>query len=343
MKTIFRTDGNREIGLGHIVRCLALADELKDRNVSSEMLFITKYEEGQRLIECREYKVLRAEHDELSQISQLSTGGALLITDFLDTDNAFISHLKASANITVISIDNNTRLKRIDADVVVNANVFDEEETKVIGSTRYYLGPKYMILRKEFGAGRVQVKEIGDQVRTILVMSGGGDSSQDSLLIKSVSALNGIGEEVRIHLVCGPVFPFTSKLRKLLSEAKGEFDVSFNPPNLIEIMKNADIAISAAGITLYELATLGIPSMVVPQRGPHTNHQEDIAISFEAHGACINLGRNASADLLRQKSIMLMNDRLQREKLSENAKTFVDGRGLERLLQVIESLVEKPN
>jgi len=343
MKTIFRADGNSEIGLGHIIRCLALADELGDRNVCPEILFITKYQEGQELIELKEYKVLRAQNDELSQITQLSYGGVLLITDFLDTDNDFISRIKDSPDITLISIDNNTELKRIDADVVVNANVFDEEETKVIGSTKYYLGPKYMILRKEFSSRRTQPKEIGDQARKILVMSGGADSSRDSLLIKSINALNGIGEEIQINLICGPACPFIGKLRELISEAEGEFKLFLNPPNLIEIMNNADIAISAAGITLYELATLGVPSMAVPQRGPNTNHQEDIAISFEAHGACINLGRNVSADLLRQKSVMLMGDRLQRKELSENAKAFVDGGGLERMLQVIESFVKKPN
>ena len=188
MKSIlFRADGNGKWGLGHIVRCLALADELENNNLDLEVVFITKYEESKKIIEEKDYNVVLATDDGISQIRNLADEDTLVITDFLDTDNQYISEIKKITGLKVISIDNNTKLKRIDADILINANVFDEGEIKAIGSTRYFLGPKYMILRKKFEEAHEGERKIKDKVETILVMFGGTDPR--GFTIKVVNAL----------------------------------------------------------------------------------------------------------------------------------------------------------
>lgn len=333
MKSIlFRADGNKKLGLGHIVRCLALADELKNNNPDLEVIFITKYEEGKKIIEEKNYAVIDTK-DEFSQIRNFASEDTLLITDFLDTDNQYISEIKKIAGLRVLSIDNNTKLKRIDADIVINANVFDEGEKKIIGSTRYFLGPKYMILRKEFEDALKQEKKMKDNAETILVMFGGTDP--DGCTIKVVDALKNI--HVHINLIKGPAFSYNNKLNEVLSKTDGKFDLAVNPKNIIEIMKNADMAITAAGIALYELATLGIPSIVIPQ----AKHQEDIAEAFANFGACINLGVSPDSKLISESTMMLMENELLQEQLSEKAKIFVDGKGIERVIKLIEGEVLK--
>lgn len=334
MKTIFRADGNSDLGMGHIFRCLTLANELRDRHSNYEILFISKYEEGQRIIADRGLGVVGTQEDEVLQIRELADSGTLLITDFLDTDNAYISRIKSTTGIKVIAIDNNTRLKKLDVDMVINANVFDEGETRVIGSTRYFLGPKYVILRREFEKAHKQENEIKDEVKRILVLSGGGDFAGGQLTLNSVKALESTDEGCRIHLIMGPAFPYRDELDELLSKATRRFDVSFDPPNLLEILKSADIAITAAGTVLYELASLGIPSIAVPVVISSTSHQEDIANNFERHGACINLGKFPSNELLHEKTVMLMKDKSLRKQMSDNAKALVDGHGLERALGI---------
>lgn len=343
MKNIFRVDGSKEIGMGHIVRCLALADELKDNKPLLEILFLTKYEEGREIIGKKGYETILTRDDEVSQIRTLADKETLLITDFLDTDSAYISQIKGTPNIKVLSIDNNTRLKRIDADILINASVFDEGEVKIIGLTKYYLGPKYVILRKEFGLARKERKEIKDNVGTILVMSGGADFAGESLILNSIKALEKINEGVGIHLIIGPAFPYANELNELLSKTTKHFDVTFNPPNLIEIMKNADMAITAAGITLYELAALGIPSIAIPQVTPETSHQEDIANAFEKYGTCVNLGKFPSNELIYEKTMSLMEDKSLRKQLSDNGKALVDGNGLKRVLGIIFGVVKQQN
>lgn len=335
MRIIFRADGSRDIGLGHIVRCLTLAEELKNRDSSSDILFITKHKEGQEIIEKRGYRVVGTRADEVLQIKEQAGGRALLITDFLDTDNAYISRIKSSSDIRVIAIDNNTRLKKLDADVVINANVFDEAETKVISSTRYFLGPRYVILRREFELARKHKKGIRDKVKTILALSGGGDLTGGKLILNSVKALEKIDKGIHINVIIGPTFPYRDKLSELLVKTKRHFDVSYSPPNLIELMKSADIAVTAAGTVLYELASLGIPSIAIPTVTPDTSHQEDIANNFEKYGACINLGKSPGNELLLEKTMVLMKDKSLRKQLSSNATALVDGNGLERALGII--------
>ena len=338
MKIIFRANGSRDIGLGHIVRCLTLAEELKNRDSSSDILFITGHKEGQEVIAKRGYRVVGTQTDEILQIKELGGSGTLLITDFLDTDHAYMSRIKEIANLKVICIDNNTHLKKIDADMLINANVFDEGETKTIGLTRYYLGPKYVILRKEFELAHREGKKIKDNVGTILVVSGGADFARQSLILNSVKTLRKIGEEIGVHLIIGPAFQYKNELNDLLSKTNRHFYVSYNPPNLVDIMKSADMAITAAGITLYELATLGIPSIAIPQITPKTSHQEDIARSFERYGACINLGKFPNNELVYVETTKLMEDKSLREQLSDNGKALVDGEGLGRTIRLISEL-----
>ena len=339
MQIIFRADGSRDIGLGHIVRCLTLAEELKNRDSSSDILFITGHKQGQEIIEKRGYRVVGTQTDEILQIKELGSSGTLLITDFLDTDNAYISQIKSSTDIRVIAIDNNTRLKRIDANVVINANVFDEGETRVIGSTTYYLGPKYMILRREFDVANNRVsKLVRDKVESIIVVSGGADFAGGQLTLSSVKALDRINTEVHISVIVGPAFSYNIELEELLSKARRSFNTLYSPPNLVIILRSADLAITAAGITLYELATLGVPSIVIPQMTSKTRHQEDIANAFERYKACVNLGTHPNDEMLYKKIEMLVNDKSLREQLSINSRLLVDGKGLQRALELIQKI-----
>ena len=327
---LFRADGNIKLGLGHIVRCLALADVLKNTNSNLELTFITKYKEGKKIIEEKKYKVISSVDDELNQIRNLADENTLLLTDFLDTDNSYISRIREMTDLKVISIDNNTKLKRINSDILINANVFDEGEKKVIGSTRYYLGPKYMILRKEFEEVHAEETYIKDKVQTVVVMFGGTDHR--GFTIKVANALQNIHSEVHINLIVGPAFPHNDKLNAFLSKTNRKFSLFLSPENLIEIMKSADVAITAAGIALYELAALGVPSIVIPQ----AKHQEDIAKAFEKSGACINMGAYPSNKMIYKSTMMLMGSELHRKQLSENAKMLVDGGGTKRIVRLIK-------
>lgn len=332
MRIIFRADGNRELGLGHIKRVISLAKGLLKSQKHIDSMFLTRFSEGRKLLEEEGFEVETVKKDEIKQLQKLSSPNAVLVTDFLDTSPRYIRNIKEIVPNTVC-IDNNTTLKKIESDILINANVFDEEECKIIGDTRCYLGPKYMILGEEFESFHFKKKEVKDSVRSILVIFGGTDPSE--YLVKVARALENIEKHISINLIIGPASHYDPKrLTQDLSNLDRKFNVFFNPRNLISIMRESGIAITAAGIVLYELSTLGVPSIVIPQR----KHQEDIAKAFERRGVCMNLSTSPSSEEIYQATLNLMKDRNLRKTFSHNGKSFVDGKGLHRVVNLISNL-----
>lgn len=332
MRIIFRADGNREVGLGHIKRVISLAKGLLKSQKHMDLMFVTRFSEGRKLLEEEGFEVEAAKKDEIKQLRKLSSSNAILVTDFLDTNLEYIQAIKEIIPNTVC-IDNNTKLKKIESDILINANVFDEGEFKIIGDTRCYLGPKYMVLGEEFERLHSKKKEIKNSIESILVIFGGADPG--GYIVKVARALKSIENHVSINLIIGPASNYDPKrLTQDLSSLDRKFDVSFNPRNLISIMRESDIAVTAAGIVLYELSALGVPSIVIPQR----KHQEHIAGAFERRGICINLSTSPSSEEIYQATLNLMNDRNLRETFSHNGKSFVDGKGLRRVVELVSNL-----
>jgi len=334
MKTLlFRADGKKSLGMGHIIRCLGLADALRRERPELEIFFLTKYEEGKSVIEENGYQIILVAEDGFDEIKGLAQKDALLITDFFDTDNSYISKIKKETGLKIISIDNNTTLKEIDSDIVINANVINEKETKVIDSTQYFLGINYMILRKEFEKERRE-KKIHDKVSSILVMSGGADDP--GLTLTAVKALQDVSRDVEITVVLGPGFAYQDQLDDILSESKREFNVIQNPDNLVEIIKKTDMAVTAAGIAMWEFAALGVPSIVVPL----AEHQADAAKAFENAGSVINIGYSPqNITVIYEATIKLMRDKTLRKQLSKKGQQLVDGKGLERVVKIIKQMI----
>lgn len=332
MRIIFRADGNRELGLGHIQRVISLAKGLLKSQKHVDSIFLTRFSEGRKLLEEEGFEVETVKKDEIKQLQMLSSTNAILVTDFLDTNAEYIQSIKKIAANT-ICVDNNTMLKKIGSDILINANVFDEEQFRIIGDTRCYLGPKYMILGEEFERFHSKKKEIKDSVESILVIFGGADP--DECTVKVACALQSIEKRISINLIIGPASHYDPKrLTQDLSNLDRKFNVFFNPRNLISIIRKSDIAVTAAGIVLYELSTLGVPSIVIPQR----KHQEDIARAFERREVCMNLSTSPNSEEIYQATLNLMNDRNLRKTYSHNGKSFVDGKGLHRVVDLISNL-----
>ena len=332
MRIIFRADGNRELGIGHIKRVISLARGLLKSQKHMDLIFLTRFPEGRKLLEEEGFEVETVKKDEIKQLQKLSSPNATLVTDFLDTNPDYIQSIKEIVPNT-ICIDNNTTLKKIESDILINARIFDEEEFKIVGDTRCYLGPKYVILGEEFERFHFKKKEIKGSVKSILVIFGGSDPNEYT--VKVARALESIEKHISINLIIGPASHYDPKrVTQDISNLDRKFNVFFNPRNLISIMANSNIAVTAAGIVLYELSTLGVPSIAIPQR----KHQEGIARAFEKRDVCMNLSTSPSSEEIYQATLKLMNDRNLRKTFSHNGKSFVDGKGLHRVVDLILNL-----
>jgi len=323
---IFRADGRKKLGMGHIIRCGAIASKLKSLSSNFDIIFVTKYDEGKNLIEELGFDAVKLEDDDVSQLKLLN--GDLLINDFLDAEKEIFSELKNQLELKIITIDNNTDLKNIDADVIINANIFSSSE-KSIDNKKYLLGPKYMILRESFRNLEVQINE---KANSVFIMFGGTDPCGNT--IKTLDALISL-DNLELNVVLGPGFNSDEELDSLLTSAKATINIFRSPKEIMNIMKQSDIAVLSSGVCLYEMACLGIPSITIPQ----ADHEEIIAKKFNECNICINLERNPDIYSIKKAVVDLLFDYKKRKTLSVNGRSFVDGKGLQRVINEIKILL----
>lgn len=334
MIIIFITEGNKSIGLGHIIRCLTIADHLKETDKSLKIYFQCKSNLCRKIISMHGYSLLNNNYFFINKkFSKLiNNKNGIIITDFLDTDPSFIKKLRLLTKSKIICIDNNTNLKLLNsADIIINANVFNQPEFQVIKDAKYFLGPKYMILRKEFMINKIKKQKIDN--KSILVLFGGTDCK--NYILKCIDEIINLETSYSIKVVVGLGYSNVKKLKTILQTRKNTFLYIF-PNNLSNLMRSVNIAITAAGIVLYELSALRIPSITIPQ----LKHQEEIANEFQKRKACINLGRNPKKGLINTVIIDMMNNKNMREKIALNAHKIVDGKGLIRFTNIISNYLK---
>lgn len=321
-KILFRCDGGSvpEIGTGHVVRCLLLADKLSETK-EFEIAFLMKDYEGVKWILDRGYKVYRIplEKDELEEtinaIKDFSPD--IFVIDRLDTGEDFMKKIKGTGVILITLDDNGLGQKY--ADITINAI----RESGV----SLYEGPAYVTLPE------IRFKEIEEleECKRIFLSFGGYDHL--NLTLKTMKALENLDEKVEIVVAIGGACKYRNELNDFLKKSKRNFKVYYQPKNFGELLDQADISIVSGGFTLFEAMARCIPSIVICQY----EHQVETAKRYESWGATICLGKGDSLDektIYASASDIIKNNALRRS-LAENGMLLIDGLGLERVSDLI--------
>jgi spore coat polysaccharide biosynthesis protein SpsF len=182
------------------------------------------------------------------------------------------------------------------------------------------------VLRHEFA--KVRHVGIRRDIENILVTMGGSDS--EGITLKVLSALNECELSVNLKVIVGGLSNISDgAIENSLSNFKGSFSIVRNTNNMGEIMARSDIAIINSGLTKYELAAVGVPSIVISNNEYHSQLMED----FAAHGSVLHLGcveRIKETDI-RESLMYLINDFERRQYMSNAGKFLIDGHGTERI------------
>lgn len=263
MKIFIRADGGRGIGLGHIMRMLVLADELKKEN---DVIFIcrqakdNRFEAGIRLILKNDFKTLYIKEENfINDIISIQKDykADMLITDSYEVSEAYFDILTHYFRITGYVDDVNSMKMNVDFIINQNINAHTLDYSKNTNKkTKLFLGPQYCMIRKEF-TDAFKDKKIKKEVSDIMVTLGGMDDKNNTLkilqIIKSVHQ--------NIHVVLGSAFSKkTIKDIEILSVQHRNIHLYKNA-NMSGLMKKCDIAISSCGSTLYELCSMNVPSI----------------------------------------------------------------------------------
>lgn len=336
-KVYFRADGNSVICSGHIMRCLSLAEAM--RSGGAECVFITADDNPARLISRAGFKhiVLKSRWDELDgEISAIVSllnerKPAFLVLDTYYASEKYMSSLNKI--VPIIYIDD---LNAFDYPVscVVNYNIYAEElhySTKI----PLILGTQYAPLREEFVNVTPKVRE---NVQNLLILTGGADP-QNVMSAFLESFLNSSGiKGLRLHVVLGALIANKKFIYKTAEHFQNVI-IHENVVKMSELMKDCDIAISAAGSTLYELCACGVPTLSYS----FADNQLLGARCFDEKGLIPYAGdvRDSTQKVINRACEILFelikNQKL-RTKRSLLMRNFCDGMGANKLA---EELIEK--
>ncbi|MGO5065102.1 UDP-2,4-diacetamido-2,4,6-trideoxy-beta-L-altropyranose hydrolase [Clostridium sp. LCP25S3_F8] len=331
MKIAIRADGGSQIGMGHIMRTLVLAKELAKANdvfyiCKVDVPLSSKYKPGIDKVKTEGFNVVTINENNI--INDLKNIVAdCLITDSYDVNEKYFNLIKGMFKITGYIDDMN--LYYFDVDFIINQNIGAEEYFyKVNKDTKMFLGTKYTMLREEFRKN--PNKNIKKEVQNVMITVGGADSNGITNIIYGyVKDL-----KLELHIVIGPSFKEENveKLLKLKS-SRDNINLYFNA-NMIEIINKCDIAISACGSTLYELAACRVPTLGLII----ADNQEKIAYKMNQEGLIYNLGwhknltKNTIIDNIKRIS------KLENRKIIIKNQRIINKNGVEKLTKEIERI-----
>jgi UDP-2,4-diacetamido-2,4,6-trideoxy-beta-L-altropyranose hydrolase len=320
----FCTNAEDSIGLGHIRRLLAIAQAARRRGFHNIFFAVKGSKEIKDLVSAQGFSLL-----DPTSLGACSAGLALIDRKGDLTDE--VRSLK-ERGLKVCVIDNDSSARFL-ADLVVYpvAHYGDELDWSGFHGIKL-VGSEYFPLSEEFLSLSGPCRRSGEN---ILVTTGGTDPNRLSLRV--LEALDGI-QDRRIDLVVGPFCGYADEMHELRSVWGDNLKLHFEGANMAELMGNAALAVTAFGITLYELAYTGIPAIII------NNYEEDDgdAMRFAKHGSAISLGYHESAtkDLIAATVHRILDDKRLAGGMSDSGRCLVDGKGAERIVERLESLCE---
>lgn len=277
---IFRADGMKERGLGHIYNCITMAFNFIEHNV----LFVTREDcvEGLAKIKSTNmpYATIKTDADLDSIIKQFKPD--IWVNDCLNTTAQYMKWLKSRVP-RVISIEDVGEGARY-ADAVINA-LYENQET---GCSNTYEGADYVCLRNEFLMEKPA--SFRNDVHSVVVMFGGTDPSNLNVKLYHVAKMiTSHYPGVRFDFVTGLGYDYMSN--KLTNDPAHNIFVHNNVSKVTDYMKMADIMVTSQGRTVFETASMGVPAIVLAQ-----NEREMTHTFATMKNGFINLGLGTKVD-----------------------------------------------
>lgn len=325
MHVVIRADGGAAIGLGHVTRCLALADRLRERG--ARVTFVTRDPSGVVFAKLAtggcDVAAVPEDADDLPMLLARARAldAAAVVTDVYGLTVAYQQAVRALARLVVIDdLAEGSFL----ADVVVNQNLGARAASYAVAPhTRLLLGPRFALLRREFVGPRGPAAP----APRVLIMMGGADP--DNVTARALADVDTAAADVTIDVVAGPAFRDLARLASVAAKATHAVRIHHDPPDLPALMAAATLAVSAAGSTCWELCCLGVPAVLLVL----ADNQIGVAAGLEAAGAAESLGAvdPFPEGRLAHAVEALLADPARRAGMAEIGRGLVDGAGAERV------------
>lgn len=365
MNFCFRTDSSTKIGTGHLMRCLTLADQLKD--AGGDITFVCRELPGNLsdLVVDRGYS--------LFLLPDVSSGIRTSLTsekyaDWLgvdwqtDADQTrsvlpaigkidwlIIDHYALDANwemrfrpiVNKIMIIDDLADRPHECDVLLDQNLQIDAESRYKGlvpdRSRLFLGLRHALLRKEFHNAKTNLRRRSGAIDNILVFFGGADISDETTkALKAIKTIN--RSNIKINAILGGAnVRADSIISKFADVPKLVFHRQVK--NMAELMAEADLAIGGGGTTTWERCYLGLPTITVVM----AENQRTMIEAAAERGALWNLGMHSgvSREAIHEKLTWALNNPTAVKETGRAAAALMDNTNLTAKNSVVAALLEK--
>ena len=290
MNALFRVDASLEMGTGHVMRCLTLAETLRQNGVEVE--FISREHQGNEIkkIEDSGFKVYKLEHrkiksDDKSKLQHSHWLGVTQIQDAFDCidlikgkffdwlivdhyalDEEWQNNLRTFYGKLLIIDDLSDRKHNCDVLLDQTYNKSKSSYKKLVPPRcKLLIGSKYALLRSEFTELRSKSlrSRIKPKLKNLLINMGGIDKSNHTSSVLTHLSESELSSGLNISVVMGSNSPFLDEVKSLADKLPMNIQILENVKKMAELMASSDIAIGASGTTTWERCCMGLPTIQI--------------------------------------------------------------------------------
>ena len=326
-KVLIHVAGYNRIGTGHIYRCLQLAAAMiehtvlfvveKKSDIAIEMIRANNY--PLKVVDNRYEIVDIVKHEKID----------IVINDVLDTEMEYMKALN-EARVRIINFEDLGEGAQL-ADAVIN-DIYEREGE---GEGKYYWSSDYYIIKDEFKLASPKV--FSEEVHEILLLFGGTDPN--NLTKKTLQAILPILSEKNIHctVILGVGYADVDGIKQQIDNNRN-VEVFQDVKRISQYMECADIAISSRGRTMYELAYMGVPTVLLAQNERELEH---IFGSLQNGYISLGMGTEIEEETLRNTINWLVECPSIRREMQKCLFSRELGNGLEKVKDIIFGIGEK--
>ncbi len=332
---LFRLDADRRTGYGHLFRSLALAQRLETAGLSPVFvagpdssgvcanIIANRYAAHHLPDNCTASQELESVKNVIKRAGPVAS-----VVDLIESTRALMELLASTAS-PVVAIDDIGR-NNYKADIIVHPGLLGDEHGYTRGRGCVLAGPRFCLIRPEFaqmGATREMVKQEG----SLFVCFGGSDP--ENLTIRTMDALAHVSSITSAVILVGKGYAGAGVVAGRIEKIGRGAQLHVGSERPWELMAQSSLAVCSVGNTLWELASLRTPAMVIT----FNDGQYENARKMASLGACVHFAGTARFDPLQLAAAIddLMNDQRRLAEMGARACDLVDGRGAERVADVL--------
>lgn len=330
-RVLFRVDGGGTMGMGHVYRSLAVAQALRSVVSHADICFLMSGDsaEGVQHVSNAGYAVRvlpkSAETGPILEAIQDHSPN-IIVNDRPRLDEAYLRALAGLGASTINLVDSLDDIEKPNKIASVIIATMQDEQSDL---DDYHGG--IAVLRESFQGRIPEGCAIAEQGRHVVLSFGGSDPQ--GLTLRALQALDGL-RELSVTIVLGAAFGYRRELEALLPTLSLQPKVLKNVELMADTLFEADLVICSGGMTVYEIAALGRPGIVMCQNTRELQRME----KFARYGSIVHLGLGTE---LGQETIAaaareLLIDPDRRRAMSEAGARLVDGKGTQEVYDVMK-------